>query len=468
MKQRLLERVEPTGQQHLLGFWDELDGDAKSSLAAQIESVDFALIERLLSEQQSATDWSVLAAKAESPPAIRLGQVVGPPSAGDANAAGEQVLRSGRVGAVLVAGGQGTRLGFPHPKGMFPFGPVSQRTLFQMFVDQLLALGCQYDVKIPLYLMTSPATHDETVDYFEANDRLGLAANQLHIFCQGTMPAVDRETGKVLLADQGQLALSPDGHGGMLAALSDGAHLEAMNAAGVDTLFYFQVDNPLVNVCDPLLLGYHTLAQSQMSTQVVAKRYAEERVGNVVAIDGQVRIIEYSDLPPEAAAQCNANGTLRLWAGNIAVHVFSVPFLCDSAKTANALPFHRAYKRVACINQHAEVVEPDGENGVKFERFIFDLLPLAKHALVMEVDPVDAFAPIKNGPGSAKDTALLASQATVDLHARWLRAAGVTVADGLPVEIHPSYALSAAQVAQKVRPGLHLSEPTYFFGDGEA
>ena len=146
-------------------------------------------------------------------------------------------------------------------------------------------------MRIPLYVMTSPATHEETISYMRANENFGLAQDDLKIFCQGTMPAVDAQTGQLLLAEKDQLALSPDGHGGMLQALSVSGCLSDIHQRGVRQLFYCQIDNPLVQMCDPAFLGYHLLSNSELSTQVVAKRTTRDKVGNVVSIDGELRII---------------------------------------------------------------------------------------------------------------------------------------------------------------------------------
>ena len=242
-----------------------------------------------------------------------------------------------------MAGGQGTRLGFDHPKGMFPIGPLSGKTLFQIHVEKIVAAGRRYGVRIPLYLMTSPATHEETVAFFAAHDRFGLPAEDLIVFCQGTMPAVDAQTGRVLLEAPGRIAASPDGHGGMLAALDRSGALADIERRGIRHLFYFQVDNPLVDICGREFSGYHLLAQSEFSTQVIAKRDPLERVGNVVQVDGRLMVIEYSDLPEEAANRRNADGSLRIWAGSIAVHVMDTALLAAAGRGGRgpALPYRR-------------------------------------------------------------------------------------------------------------------------------
>ena len=188
--------------------------------AQQIETIDFQQLQSLVAGEDHAVDWAALSAKAVPPPAVRLGQPDSRFTESDARAAGERALKNGEVAMLLVAGGQGTRLGFDLPKGMFPIGPVSGRTLFQMVCDRLIAMSRRYGYSIPLYIMTSPATDAATREYFQGEQNCGLADGQLNYLCQGQMPAVDAKTGKVLLSDKGEVALSPDGHGGIVTALA--------------------------------------------------------------------------------------------------------------------------------------------------------------------------------------------------------------------------------------------------------
>jgi UDP-N-acetylglucosamine/UDP-N-acetylgalactosamine diphosphorylase len=450
------------GQDHVLRYWDELSPELQSQLREQLEQVNVRELAELFACRDELASWSELAARAVSPPAFRLHDARPRFPKRDAVACGEAALRDGKVGAILVAGGQGTRLGFDHPKGMFPAGPVSQRTLFQVFADQLLARGRRYGVRIPLFLMTSPATHDETVAYFQQHDNLGLARGDVSIFCQGTMPAIDAETGKLLLAEKHSLALSPDGHGGTLAAMVKHRCLKQARDRGIEQLFYFQVDNPLVEIADPALIGYHLLNESEMSTLVVAKQDPSDKVGVLVEIDGQVRVLEYSDLPAEAAARRAADGSLALWAGNTAVHVFERTFLERVQSQAKALPFHLAKKAVPFIDEQGERIEPKTENAIKFERFIFDLLPHAKNAIVVEIDPAEGFAPIKNASGAPRDTPETARAAMIAKHRRWLEAAGAALDGEGPLEISPHYALDAEELRAKLPRGTRVAPPALF------
>jgi UDP-N-acetylglucosamine/UDP-N-acetylgalactosamine diphosphorylase len=276
------------------------------------------------------------------------------------------------------------------------------------------------------------------------------------------MPAVEASSGKILMSSKSEIALSPDGHGGLLAALNKHGLLDQAARQGIDYFFYAQVDNPLVPVADAELLGYHILACSEMTTQVVQKRFALEKVGNVVAIDGKVQIIEYSDLPAQYAEQTLPDGSLKLWAGNIAVHVFDVRFLRRVSQHADALPFHRAKKPVPHVASDGKWIQPSEANAIKFERFIFDLLPLAEQAIVVEGDAREVFAPVKNANGAATDTPLATQAALISLHAEWLKSAGCTIAPGAKVEIHPAWALDATEVQRHIDKPFHISNDTYF------
>ncbi len=465
----LLSRLRPAGQEHLLDFWDRLNAAQRQKLATQIAEIDLDLLARLRSQRsESAADdkaqFAALASRAESPPAIRL-DGKGPFTRRGAIERGEAALRAGDVGMILVAGGLGTRLGFDKPKGMFEIGPLSRRSLFEVIIDQLRAVSRRYGSPIPLYLMTSPATDADTRKFLTAHGNFGLTASELRIFCQATMWALDNRWEKILLESPDSLFLGPDGHGGMLQALVKSGCLNDIADRRIKHLFYGQVDNPLLTVCEPYLIGCHLLGQSQMTTQVARKRDPLERVGNVVSERGRVHIIEYSDLPEAAARQTNGDGSLKLWAGNLAVHVFDVDFLAAAADDPDALPFHIAHKKVPYLDASGRQVESEKPNAIRFERFIFDLLPRAENALVVEADPAEAFAPVKNAEREKTDTKATAQAAMTALHRRWLAEAGMQVAAVVTVEINPLWALDVAEIGQKLKPGTKIERNTYF---GEA
>ena len=449
------------GQGHLLRFWTDLDAASRDRLAEQLRDLDFAAANRLYAEKVaggSSDDGLAAKAAAARPPAavVRLPRTDEDRLRRDAAAAaGEELLRSGRVGAILVAGGQGTRLGFDKPKGMFPVGPVSGATLFQILAGQLKARGEAAGKSIPLYVMTSPATDAPTRAHFREMSYFDLGEDNVVFFRQGTMPAVNDDDGKALLAERDEAAVSPDGHGGLVAALKNRGVLDDMRKRGVETLYYHQVDNPTAVVCDPSFLGYHRQLGGSVSTKVVAKTGPAEKMGVVCDVDGTTQIIEYSDLPDEAAKKKGDDGGLLLWAGNTAIHCFERAFLeklaDDGERAGGGLPFHVAHKKVPHLDADGERVEPSEPNAYKFERFIFDALPLADVAPVVETDRAREFNPVKNAEGA--DSPATAAAALLKLHRGWLEAAGAELDKKARVEILPSFALDAAGVAAKVPAG---------------
>jgi UDP-N-acetylglucosamine/UDP-N-acetylgalactosamine diphosphorylase len=465
----LLERLARHGQEHLLKWWDELGEADQVRLASEVAAIDLDQLDGLIAAHVQSDEPAAPAAERVQPIEVtRLPSTDGERTAQRHVAEqGAEALAAGEVGVVLVAGGSGTRLGFDGPKGTYPIGPVSQASLFQIHAEKIVAMGRRYGVPLPLYVMTSPDNHEETVRFFDAHDRFGL--RHVRFFIQGQMPAVDG-AGKILLAAKGQVALSPDGHGGTIDALAapgpDGGPscLGEMRERGIRTLFYFQVDNPLVKIADPVFLGYHRDANAEMSFKVVERLFPDERLGVVVRVDGRPQVIEYSDLPAELAERRNPDGGLELWAGSIAVHVLERSFV-ERLAASHALPFHRANKKVPYLSDSGNLVEPAEPNAVKFERFIFDALPLAERSALVETARAKEFEPLKNATGP--DSPATVRQRMSDLFGEWLERAGVEVPrrhDGsvpFGLEISPLFALDAAELKSRIEPGLVVEGPLY-------
>lgn len=466
LRESLNQRLTPFGQEHLLDFWDQLSAEQQRSLHDQIAAVDLGLVGSLYRGQVDQPDWAALARRAAPPTAVRLKDrqstaVADHSSSQKAIEAGRAALATGKIGVILVAGGQGSRLGFEHPKGMYPIGPVSGCTLLQVHAEKVLATTRRYGAPVPLCIMTSPATHAEQVEFLKASERFGLPEGDVLFFQQGSMPAVDEATGKLLLEGPGALCLSPDGHGGCIAALSASGTLDALRSRGVEHLFYLQVDNPLVPICDPELIGHHLLADSELTSMAVAKQQPDDKLGNFVEIDGRLQVIEYSDMPADVAQQRTPEGGLRFWSGSIAVHVFAVDFLRRMLAERDGLPFHVARKKVPHTNSQGDWIEPAEPNALKFERFIFDLLPKANNPLVVEYEEAEVFAPLKNAPGATKDTEAYVRKFMTHQQHSWLAAAGAQVAVGATVEISPLIALDAEDLKKRVAPGSVFDRSTY-------
>lgn len=452
------------GQEHLLRWWPELDDEQRASLLKQLADLDLQLLGKLWQEAQRHHEApSVSTGGLQPAPVRRLSRSFEDWEREQREAeVGEAALRAGQVAVLLVAGGQGTRLGHPGPKGTFPIGPISERSLFQIHCEKILALSRRYEAPIPLCIMTSPDNDALTREFFVAKNFFGLDPAQVHFFVQGTMPAVEAATGKLLLATKSSLALSPNGHGGAIEALARSGLLDSLEQRGVRHIFYFQVDNPLVKVADPVFLGQHIESQAEMSLKVLPKLSPEERLGVVVVHNGTVRVIEYSDLPDDLARKRRPDGELELWAGSIAIHVFDVLFLKRLAQ-ASSLPYHYARKVVPFVDESGSVVRPEQPNAIKFERFVFDALPLARRACIVETDRRQEFEPLKNAEGD--NSPMTVRQALTDLYADWLQRAGVVVprrADGsslYPIEISPLFALDAEELRAKVENLEELTGP---------
>jgi UDP-N-acetylglucosamine/UDP-N-acetylgalactosamine diphosphorylase len=279
-----------------------------------------------------------------------------------------------------------------------------------------------------------------------------LDPDNVIFFQQGLMPAFSLD-GQLLLAEQDSLALSPDGHGGSLRALFKSGAIADMHKRGVEHLSYFQVDNPLVHIIDPLFIGLHAVTASEMSTKTIPKASALEKVGNLVVGDGVVQVIEYSDLPESLAMQTNSDGTLRFNAGSIGIHALTVAFV-EHLNTGGQLklPWHRAEKKVSFVDPSGKTVKPTAPNAVKLEQFVFDAIPLAKNAMVYTTERAEEFSPVKNADGV--DSPETCRRDQIRRAARWLREAGVEIPmrnnePDASLEISPLYAVSPEQLRSK-------------------
>lgn len=454
----LRARLTEIGQGHLLRFIDGLPAGQADGLLAQIGSIELGAIPGLV-------DAYVTTDTAYEPPADLEPAPYYPRDPGSARRpwdrdgaarAGEALIAAGRVGCFTVAGGQGSRLGYDGPKGCYPTGAATDKPLFQIFAEGILARSKRHGVSIPWYIMTSPLNHEATVAFFEAGGFFGMNKADVMFFPQGTMPSFDKATGKILLSGASTIATNPDGHGGSLKALVASGATADMRRRGVEHVSYFQVDNPNVNVLDPVFIGLHADADDssgEMSSKMLAKAEAAEKVGVFCRCAERTMVVEYSDLPEALAAATNPDGSLRFIAGSPAIHLLGVAFVEKLASDpAFALPYHRAVKKIPHVDlETGEPVEPTEPNGVKLERFVFDAIPLAERSIVLETDRVEEFAPVKNKDGT--DSIVTSKLLQTERAARWLEAAGVAVprrADGSPdcvIEISPLTATCAEGLA---------------------
>lgn len=444
------------GQTRLADRMEKMTDENRARLEKQLADIDFDELDSLIRKYVLKKPETAIPADLSPAPFFRL-----TPENEEqkeyyrkAEAKGRKLLGSGKVAMLVVAGGQGTRLGFDGPKGTYPICPVTGKTLFQYFAEEIGRVSKKYGHVIPWYVMTSELNDRPTRKFFADHEYFGLDAGSVRFFTQGTMPAIGYD-GQLLLGAPDSLALSPNGHGGTLLALKKSGALDEMKREGVEYISYFQVDNPLVPLADVLFLGLHALEGSRMSARMLPKTNPFEKLGNFCISGGRLHIIEYSDMPDELAQRKNEKGELAFLAGSPAIHVISRDFV--ESLTADGrlnLPWHRADKKVPFLDDSGQTVKPSEPNAVKLESFIFDALPLAEKTMILEGCRAEHFAPTKNQTGVDSAESCRAMMCMRD--ARRLELAGIPVprrADGTPdclVEISPALVCDDADAAARL------------------
>ena len=426
-----LSQLEDIGQEHVLAHYDQLDEASRQSLLAQVESVDWPEVARLiethvkqkpsfaLPEDLAPAPWYPREPTPELATKYRQAQ---PP--------GERLLRQHKVAAFTVAGGTGQPARLGPPQGHLPRHPPPRGAA-------LPGLRRVHPTRPAEVLHHPPVVRDDQPDQSRTHQSLlpeahyfGLRPENVMLFPQAMMPAIDMETHRVLLEAPDAIALSPNGHGGSLKALWTSGAIADMQKRGIEQISYIQVDNPTVHVVDPLFLGLHATDDAQMSSKMLPKREPMEKLGNFCLSGGKVRVIEYSNLPEAHARQRDDSGELRFKAGSIAIHVIRVDFVesLNNQPGGFSLPWNRAEKKVAYIDDEGQPHQPGEPNAVKLETFVFDALPLCENSIVYETDRIEEFAPIKNADGpNCEDCPSSSKRLQSERAARWLERAGVAV-----------------------------------------
>ena len=445
----LRAKTDQYGQGHVFRFWEQCSAEERATLLAQLAEIDFALMDRLIEtwvrKEPVAEHYTDIRPVPCLPKAMP-----GDPAAQAAWDAGEAALRAGRVGLFLVAGGQGTRLGFDGPKGAYPVGGLTGKTLFAYHAEKVVNLQLRYGCVLPWYIMVSDTNGPETQAFFEAHEYFGLNPKDVMFLTQDMVPCVG-EDGRFLLETPGTLAMNPNGHGGCIPAMVRHGVLDDCRKRGVDILTYFQVDNWAVKVADPYFLGYHVLHGAEASSKNHRKHAPRESVGVHCLCDGEYRVIEYSELDiyPQLL-ETDAEGKVVYYAGNPAIHQFSVDFIQRVFDHFDEFPWHLAHKKIPYLNEDGTLVNPDKPNGFKFETFVFDSLRYAKHEPVaLEIEPEGHYTPIKQFDG---DNSVVAARQSMNSHwGKWLEAAGATVPPGTEIEISPVFAQYLEEFVEKTR-----------------
>ena len=378
------------GQEHILKYYDELSDDEKKELLGQIEITDFSVLDNLDAEKNSNSVRGVFAP---------LGAVTIKDIADESDkyiGTGLDAIKERKVAAVLLAGGQGTRLGFDKPKGMFNIGVNKELYIFQCLINNLMDVVKLAGAWVPLYIMTSEKNNKETIEFFEEKDYFGYDRRYVKFFIQDMAPSVDYK-GKILMESRSRISLSPNGNGGWFSSLVRAGLLDEIKEHGVQWINVFAVDNVLQRIADPGFVGAVIRSGLQSGGKVVSKASPEERVGVLCLEDGKPSIVEYYEMTEEMRTLLDKDGELAYKYGVILNYLFNVDKLeeiCD-----RKMPVHVVEKKIPYMNDEGELIKPESPNGHKFETLVLDMVHMQDSCLAYEVEREKEFAPVKNAVG---------------------------------------------------------------------
>ncbi len=396
-----LEEIKPLlkkyGQEHLLNNYDRLDEKHKKEYLEQIKKIDFELVNSLYNNTKNE--------EKKSEDTITPIEYLDKYKLNDKykyyEAIGKKAIKEGKLAAVTMAGGQGTRLGHNGPKGTYDIGLDSHKSLFELLCDGLKEEGRKYGVTIPWFIMTSKENNQATIDFFEKNKYFGYQKNKnIFFFIQGELPMVDTE-GKILINEEGLIKQAADGHGGIYESLVKSGMTEKMKTMGIEWVFIGGVDNCLVKMVDPVLMGIAIDQKVTVACKSVVKANPHEKVGVFCKRNGKPNVIEYSEITDEMAEATDENGELLYGESHILCNLFSIDAV--ERMGANPLPYHVAYKKAKYIDKDGNLVVPDSPNAYKFEAFLFDAFGEVDEMAVLRVKREEEFAPVKNSDEKGVD-----------------------------------------------------------------
>lgn len=438
--QALKDRYEQAGQGQVFRFFDDLSNDEQRDLFQQLTDINVERVNEIY--QLSVTNAAAANATSQEASVEPLSEDVfdsvikaSAKTRAEWETVGLRQIAEGKVAVILMAGGQGTRLGSSAPKGCYDIHLPSGKTLFQLQAERILRLqdlARQYRKPssnanagiIPWYIMTSGPTHDATYSFFKSNRFFGLNEENVIFFQQGTLPCLTFD-GKIMLENKHKVAMAPDGNGGIYSAIQTRGVIQSLKERGIEYSHCYCVDNCLARVADPVFIGYCVSKGTDCGVKVAAKAAPEEPVGVVCVRDGRYGVVEYSEISKEVSEKRREDGSLAFGAANIANHFFSTAFLERVPSFSSQLAYHIAKKKIKHVDlETGEQVVPKTNSGMKLECFVFDVFPFAEQFSVLEIDRKDEFSPLKNGPGAGVDCPETSRRDIIAQHVRFIEAAG--------------------------------------------
>jgi len=433
-------RYEQCNQQHVLDHFPVLTPIEKLSLLKQLELIEVEKLSGFVStaKEEVHNQKSCHPNTSVAPFSGKVGSIVVEKDlASTYYRLGIDATRKNTVAALLLAGGQGTRLGFDGPKGMYDIGLTSGKTLFCLIAERirkLIQLSEANDriesdnsvgqVRVPLYIMTSPMNDKVTREYFEMNNYFGLPSEDVLFFAQGTLPCLS-SSGSILMESPSKCAMAPDGNGGVYSAMERCGIISDMALRGIEHVHAFAIDNALTKPADPAFIGYCIAEKADCGNKVLWKVDPHEKVGVIAEKDGKPCVVEYSIMSKEMAEMVNDDNKLIYGAANVCNHYYTLSFLKDKVLPNLGSMYHVADKKIPIWDEEkVATVTPSVNNGIKLESFIFDVFPLSSSMAILEVDRLHEFAPVKNSPGSETDSPDVARKMISDVAKKWLLEAG--------------------------------------------
>ena len=392
-KESIMKTLKKYSQEHLLNGFDKLEESKQKELLDQIETTDFELINSLYNHTRE----DVKIPESQIAPIEYLDKDKLNGYYRSFQETGEKAIREGKLAAVTMAGGQGTRLGHSGPKGTFDIGLESHKSLFELLSDSLKEQGKKYDVIIPWFIMTSRENNADTIEFFAKHRYFGREKDKnIFFFEQGELPMVDTE-GKILIGEDGLIKEAADGHGGIYEALVKNGMTKKMRELGVEWIFIGGVDNCLVKMVDPILMGIAIQKQVTAAGKSVVKANPQEKVGVFCKKNGRPSVVEYTEIPEDMAKATDERGELIYGESHILCNLFNIDAV--ERMGSKPLPYHTAFKKATYIDKNGNKVVPDGPNAYKFEAFLFDAFGELDDMAILRVKREEEFAPVKNASG---------------------------------------------------------------------